>query len=211
MPVKSSAKERQMRERLAQEAARIMLESGTRDFRLTKRKAAEHLMAHDTRQMPSNSEIEQALVTYQRLFRADTQPALLKSLRETAIKAMSFFKDYDPKLAGPVLDGTADTNTSVTLHVFSDSPEDIGLCLMDRQIPFQNHEKQYRLDAERYEIFPGYRFTAGDHKIEVIVFPVSRRIPTPLSTVTGRPMERANQKKVEELLLEADLADLQIK
>ena len=77
-----NTRERQMRERLAQEAAHILAETGSRDFFAAKRKAAEHLGAVDTRNMPSNKEIEAALMTYQRLFRADHQPQELRRLRQ---------------------------------------------------------------------------------------------------------------------------------
>ena len=52
--------DRQMRQRLAQEAAQILLQRGNRDFHAAKQKAAEHLSVPDTRNLPNNAEIEQA-------------------------------------------------------------------------------------------------------------------------------------------------------
>jgi len=196
----SSRKDQQMRLRLAQEAARVLLDSGSRDFALAKRKAAEHLSAHDTRQMPSNREIEEALAEYQRLFRSDTQPRHLQTLREDAYEAMQFFQDFEPRLVGPVLTGTADINTAISLHVFSDTPEEISLLLMERQIPFETGEKRLRLREDSYQQFPMVSFLARQNRIEVIIFPVSKRLPTPLSPVDGRPLQRANLSAVEMLL-----------
>ena len=102
-----------MRQRLAQQAAQILVENGTTDYYAAKRKAALHLGAVDTRNMPSNSEIDQALREYQRIFRADTQPQQLQRLRQVAIQAMLFFTDFKPRLVGSVLDGTADVNSMV--------------------------------------------------------------------------------------------------
>jgi hypothetical protein len=195
-----SRKDQQMRLRLAQEAARILIDSGSRDFALAKRKAAEHLSAQDTRQMPSNLEIEQALAEYQRLFRSHLQPQHLQQLREDAYEAMQFFADFEPRLVGPVLTGTADINTAISLHVFSDTPEEISLLLLERHIPFETGEKRLRLREDTYQIFPMVSFLARQHRIEVIIFPVSKRVPTPLSPVDGRPIQRANLASVELLL-----------
>lgn len=189
-----------MRLRLAQEAARIMVESGNQDFLLAKRKAAAHLGAQDTRQLPSNQEIEQALIEYQRLFRSNTQPQALHELRKIALRAMQFFRDYEPRLVGPVLAGTADAHTPVTLHVFSDTPEDISFTLMENRIPFETLDKNLRLGNDEHETFPGFRFIAEETQVEVIIFPVSRRLPSPLSPVDARPMQRANMDTVAQLV-----------
>lgn len=201
MPARASRKDQQMRLRLAQEAARILIESGSRDFALAKRKAAEHLGAHDTRKLPSNLEVEQALIEYQRLFRSNSQPQHLRKLREVAIEAMQFFTEFNPRLVGPVLDGTADINSSINLHVFSDTPEVISLFLIDNEIPFEQYDKRFKLGNEIHENFPCFTFLADQQKIELTVFPVSRRAPVPLSPVDGRPMQRASLADLKALLV----------
>src|SRR3954469_14225593 len=57
-----------LRRALAQEAARIMSEHGIRDFLTAKRKAAERFGVVDGSVLPRNTEIEDALAEYQRLF-----------------------------------------------------------------------------------------------------------------------------------------------
>lgn len=195
-----TSRDRQMRQRLAQEAARIMVESGNRDFLMAKRKAAAHLSATDTRQLPSNQEIELALREYLRLFRSTTQPQALQILRQAAVTAMKFFQAYEPRLTGPVLAGTADANTPVTLHVFCDTAEDISFKLMEHHIPFETIDKNLRLTADEYETFPGFRFLADDIQMEIVVFPRSRHVPLPLSPVDGKPMQRANLTTLQALI-----------
>lgn len=192
-----------MRLRLAEEAARILIDSGSRDFALAKRKAAEHLNAHDTRQMPSNQEIEQAVAAYQRLFRSTSQPQHLRILRETACEAMRFFSDFQPRLVGPVLSGTADVNTPISLHLFSDTPEEVSLLLLARQIPFETLDKRLHIRDELYQNFPALSFYVQEYKVEAIIFPVSKRVPTPLSPVDGKPIKRATLEAVQALLEEA--------
>ena len=204
----SNKTETQMRQRLAQEAARILIESGSRDFAMAKRKASEHLSAHDTRNLPTNIEIEQALAEYQRLFRSEDQPQILQKLREVALDAMTFFNDFQPRLVGPVLSGTADTNTAITLHVFSDTYEEISLLLLNNNIPFENQDKRLHLGHDRYEHYPCIVFFAEQQKIEAVVFPKNKHGLKPLSPVDGKPMSRADIASVEIMLNEsAETAD----
>ena len=57
----SETKTRERRYRLAREAARLMAESGVRDFHQAKLKAAERLGIHDDASLPRNREIEEHL------------------------------------------------------------------------------------------------------------------------------------------------------
>lgn len=201
--MRGSSKEKQMRILLAQEAARILVESGGQDYLNAKRKAALRLGAVDTRNMPSNTEIEQAMIEYQRLFRGSSQPQILHALRTEAIRAMGFFEEFRPKLVGPVLQGTADEHTPISLHIIATTIEEVGLYLMRFQIPYQLQDKRLRLSSELQETYPCYRFLAGQFQIEVIVF-LSGKPVTPLSPIDGKPMRRASRAEVEALLAAED-------
>ncbi len=198
----TSKTESQMRQRLAQEAARVLIESGSRDFAMAKRKAAEHLSAHATRNLPTNMEVEQALAEYQRLFRSASQPQTLQKLREVAYEAMSFFSNFQPRLVGPVLSGTADTNTAITLHIFSDTYEEVSLLLLNNNIPFENQDKRLRFGHDHYEHYPCIVFFAEQQRIEAIVFPKNQHGLKPLSPIDGKPMQRADIVRVEIMLNE---------
>jgi hypothetical protein len=190
-------REEQIRQRIAEEAARIMATEGVRDFAVAKRKAVDHLGLGAQRSLPGNREIESALIAYQRLFRADSQPRRLRELREAACKAMGLLEPFRPRLVGPVLAGTADEHAPVNLHLFAETPEQVDLFLMDRQIPYELDERILRVRAERQERFPLYRFMAGNVVVELTVFPEKGLRQAPLSPVDGRPMERAPQSSRE--------------
>ncbi|HKJ76167.1 MAG TPA: hypothetical protein VKA64_03100 [Gammaproteobacteria bacterium] len=194
--------EAQLRHLLAQEAARIMAEQAIRDFGQAKRKAAARLGVESTRNLPNNREIEAAFEEYLRLFRADSQPSQLRRLREAAVEAMRMFDRFRPRLVGPVLNGTADENSPVNLHLFADTAEEVDLFLMDRQIPYRVDSRTLKLGPDESATFPVYRFVAGDAPIELTVFTERSRRP-PLSPVDGRPMQRAALDRVEALLAEA--------
>jgi hypothetical protein len=189
-----------MRQRLAVEAARIMTEEHLADFYKAKHKAAVRLGASNTRNLPRNDEIEKALMEYQKLFRGDSQPARLRRLRETALHAMEFLARFIPRLVGPVLRGSADEHGEVTLHLFADTSEEVGLFLMDRNIPHQVCDKRVTLAHGEFSVYPAYRFIAGEVPFLLVVFPANGIHQALRSEVDGLPMRRAALNEVRKLL-----------
>jgi len=198
--VKNSGRDQQMRARIAQEAARLVTEEGVQDYYAAKRKAAQRLGAPDTRNMPRNSEIEAALEEYQRLFRGEQQSDHLQTLREGAVQAMRFLTEFNPRLVGSVLSGTAGQHADINLHLFADTPEEVSLFLMETHIPFQTAHKRMRVGREEWQDFPSYEFLAGDHAVNLVVFPREGHREAPRSPVDGKPMHRAGLQEVERLL-----------
>ncbi len=192
-----------LRRALAQEAARIMAEHGIRDFFVAKRKAAERLGVTDgAAVLPKNTEIETALAEYQRLFGRESHEESLQAQRRAALAAMRELRDFEPRLVGPVLSGTATEHSEVQLHLFTDYAESVALKLIDRGIAHEVTERRLRMGPERLRAFPGLRFAVADQVIEVTVFPTDGIRQAPVSPVDGRPMRRASAVEVEALLEE---------
>lgn len=193
-------RDKRMRQYIALEAARLMAEHGIADYYAAKRKAAQQLGAPDTRNMPSNQEIEAALQDYQRLFKAASQPQRLKQLRAAARHFMGVFEVFQPRLVGSVLSGTAGEHSDVNLHLFTDSTEEVGLFLMQEGIPFETGERGLRPDSTAPpQAFPTYRFMAGEVAMDLTVFPLVGIRQAPRSPVDGRPMQRASLAAVAKL------------
>lgn len=201
MTRRTSPRMHDSRRLLAQTAARIMAEEGVRDFRLAKRKAAERL-GFNIRNLPlpTNLEIEQAVDAHQRLFRADSQPLRLRSLRETARTAMRMLNGFDARLVGPVLAGTAAEHAIIYLHVFSDLPEQVAMFLMDRHIPYELSARKLKFGDSVQREYPVYRFMAGDAPVELTVFDVDGIREAPISPVDGKPMKRGSLRELDTLL-----------
>ena len=188
-----------MRQRLAQRAAQILLESGSRNFQTAKQKAAQQIGATDTKNLPSNSEIELALTEHQRIFRANTQPEHLNRLREIAVEAMRFLDEFTPRLVGSVLTGTADEHSVIRIHLFADTVESIGFYLQDNHIPHELSERRLRIGIDQYQNYSTYEFIVDEARVELVVFlPKQRQIP--LSPVDGKIMKRADINEVEQLI-----------
>lgn len=197
---RSNTNDVRMRQRIAAEAARIMTEEHLSDFYRAKHKAAARLGAANTRNLPRNDEIEKALVEYQSLFRADSQPVKLKRLRETALRAMEFLARFNPRLVGSVLRGTADEHAEITLHVFADTPEEIGLFLMEQGIPHQHSEKRIILASGKGAVYPAYRFIAEEVPMMLVAFPINGIRLALRSEVDGRTAQRAALSEVRALV-----------
>ena len=201
MSRKSHRVDENMRQRISQEAARLISEHGIKDFFMAKQKAANSLGVSDKHMMPSNLDVEQALVEHQRLFHSVSQPQRLKELRQTALKAMQLLEAFKPRLVGSVQRGTAGEYSDVNLHLFSENPESFGQFLNDHAIPYEQKEKRLRIGKDRYDVYPAYSFIAGDVPIDIVIFPIAGQRQAPLSPVDGKPMQRDSIKKVEALLL----------
>ncbi len=189
-----------LRQAVAEEAGRIMHEQGVDDFLLAKRKAAERLGVVDGSILPRNTEIEAALVARQRLFSADRHAADIADLRRTALEAMLLLADFQPRLVGPVLAGTASAHSEINLHLFAETPESVSLLLEERGIPHQLLERRLRFERERSSAFPALRFVAGQQPVDAVVFPLDGIRQSPFSPVDGRPMRRASAAEIRALL-----------
>lgn len=190
----------QLRLALAQEAARIMSEQGIDDFGLAKRKAAERLGATDIAVLPRNTEIQMALEAHHRLFDAGTHSSTLRALRRTALQAMNLLNRFQPRLVGPVLNGTASAHSEVNLHLFSDGAEPVALHLVEHGVPHRLGERRLRYEPNRLIAYPVVHFVAGDNEIDAVVFPIDGIRQSPASPVDGRPMRRADAAELESLL-----------
>lgn len=189
-----------LRNAIAQEAARLMVESGIHDFLLAKRKAAERFGVTEGSALPRNTEIEAALVSYQRLFGGGLHDSNLRTLREAAQKAMQLLQDFKPRLVGPVLTGTATANSDVQLHLFCERPETVHILLLDRHLPFEVIERRLRFQADKYVAVPGLRFEVADVTIEALLLDVDGIRQAPVSPVDGKPMRRADLQELQVLL-----------
>ena len=196
---------RERRHRLAVEAARLMAEGGMRDFHQAKLKAAERLGISDDASLPRNREIEDALREHQRLFQRG-HAISLRRRREAALRAMEFLKPFSPRLVGPVLDGTADAHTAVTLHLFSDDADAAPRFLDQHGIPAEVRSRRLRLDREREGEFPVWLFTAEELAFDLTVLPLDVLRQAPLSAIDEKPMKRASIAQLRQLLADEEIA-----
>jgi hypothetical protein len=154
----------QLRQLIAQQAARMMAEDGVSDFAYAKKKAGRQLGAVENSIMPSNAEVEEELKLYNALFLSEEQPENLYDLRANALFTMQLLDRFNPHLTGAVLDGTAGLMSETHIHLFADSVKDVEMFLLNQRIPFDVNEKSYRI------LNDGKRDKKGDSRKTVPVF-----------------------------------------
>lgn len=192
--IKSAQK---LRMEIAEIAAKMVAVEGVADYHSAKQKAAIQLGLNPNSNLPTNREIEQALIRYQSLFQTGTQTAQLKTLRLQAIQAMKLLRQFNPLLVGPVASGTATGFSEITLHLYFDQVEQVGLFLTEKGIPNTLCEKHIRINAIQSIIYPAYRFIADQTSIVLVIFPVKDKNQSPLSSIDNKAMKMAG---VQELM-----------
>lgn len=190
----------ELRERLAQESARLMIEHGIVDYGLAKRKAAQRLSVATLGALPSNAQIEACLAERQRIFEGDGHADRVWELRRLALVVMDQLADFEPRLAGPVLSGTATNTSRIDVHVFAPSPEAVAFELERHGYRLSLCAQRYRFGGGRQAQVPAYRFRTDAATVLTPVFPEKGIREAPLSSIDRRPMARAARHEIEALL-----------
>ena len=181
-------------------AAKLVAIEGVTDYHAAKRKAAVRLGLPADKNLPTNREVENALIDYQCLFQPETRAKLLKDLRGKAVHAMKLLREFDPRLVGPVATGTATQSSEIVLHLYSDEVERIGLYLFEHGIPGRICEKHVRINARETAIFPAYRFIADQTAVMLVVFSRKERALRPISSIDNKVMKMLALEELVELL-----------
>jgi hypothetical protein len=189
-----------LRQQIAVESARLISEEGIDNFRHARQKAAHKLGIINEHAFPDNEEILEQLKIHQSLFQSDTHIEVIKSLRETALKAMKLFQDFHPRLTGSVLLGHASQHSGIDIQLKADASEDIAMKLLNHGIPYQLIDWKLYLGKNSPVKIPAYQFYADNHKVNLITLKESQWKITPLSPLNGQPMQKASIKQLEALL-----------
>jgi len=190
------------RSRIAYLAARLMAEDGIEDYALAKRKAARQAGMPETRELPTNEEVEEAFRSYQQIYHQDEHRNRLRMLRETAVRAMRELARFNPHLTGSVLNGNAGKYADVNLQLFTDNEKAVELYLIDRRIPYTSAQSRL-YSGEEMRTVPVYTLSDHDTDIELTVLS-TLDLRGPLRTSReGKNIERAKLQAVEQLLAEA--------
>jgi predicted nucleotidyltransferase len=198
-------REDKIRLSIAREAARIMYEEGVREYRDAKRKAAKafgpekalSLGSH----LPSNAEIHEELSKLVRMNEGEVQPERLLRMRLIALSWLELFAPFRPFLVGSVLTGTVTERSDIDLHLFADSSEEVELFLDERDIPYEPETVSIRYGSEFHDYFHLYLEDEGI-VIDCTVYEPGERYRKPKSSITGRPMERADAARLRLLIAE---------
>jgi hypothetical protein len=192
-----------IRQEVAAEAARIMATEGQRSFLLAKQKAARRLGLSTRMSLPSNAEVDQALREWHEFYGGEEHAGVLEQLRRGALSAMQFLAPFRPRLVGPVLEGTADEFSRISLHVFADDPDAVVHFLLDRSIPFEQESRRIRWHDGSFRDLEVVIIEAAGQIVELILMIGREALQAPPSPVDGRAQKRMGAAELEKLLAEA--------
>ncbi len=203
MAAKKPTRTNRHRLQVAAEAARIIATEGQPNYLMAKQKAAERLGASTRKGLPSNSEVEQELKAWQQMYGGDAHETQLHQLRSGAGAAMRFLQPFRPRLVGPVLEGTADQHSRISLHVFSEDPDAVMRFLMEHRVPFSQERRRIRWHDRDYRNIDVLVVEDGGHTVEMALMVGRDAIQAPPSPIDGRPQKRMALDEVEALVSQA--------
>ena len=124
------------RTRIAQAAARLIIEHGLSDWSVAKRKACRLLGLPDHQALPGNEEVEQALRDYNSLFQPTEQAASLRAQRIEALEWMERLSAWLPVLTGAVAAGWATEHSEIRLELEAEDPKAVEMALINAGVDY---------------------------------------------------------------------------
>jgi hypothetical protein len=162
------------RTRIAQTAARLIVEHGITDWTLAKRKAARQLMLAEDAALPSNDDIERALTDHHALFGGVSHAATLRRQRQEALAWMRRLEKWQPVLVGGVAAGWATEHSDVRLELVADDPKAVELALAGAGVAYATASATE--SAERAQAITQLRVTSAGTAVRIAIFtPAQRR------------------------------------
>jgi len=127
----------QNRVRIAQVAARLIVEHGITDWSLAKRKAARQLMLPEREALPGDDEIASALAEHHALFAPEAHERQLHAQRERALRWMRRLAQFDPLLTGGVAAGWATEHSDIRIELVAADPKAVELVLLNAEVTYR--------------------------------------------------------------------------
>lgn len=191
-----------LRAEIAAAAARMIAEDGV-DYGTAKRKAAKQILGNNKVRgdvLPDNAQVEEEVRLYNELFFGETQPTRLLELRQLAVRIMEELTDYQPHLTGAVLNGTAGMHSDIYLQLFADSPKDVEVFLMNKNIDFDVSESaHFNGHGDPVETLS---FMRGQEGVHLVVYEIDDLRGAVKKTASGQ-RERADISVVRALIAES--------
>jgi len=189
-----------LRQAIALEAARLMYERVETEYFTAKRKAAKRLCRQSVKpeDLPSNAEIREQIQLFARLHEGDQRVINLRTMRLEALAMMRLLRAFKPRLIGSVMTGHIRKGSDIDLHVFSDSPAVVAGVL---------ENEGYQLDVERKQVVKHNVARVFTHihvharfNFELTVYAEDQAHYVFKSSITGKAIERASIRELEEFL-----------
>jgi predicted nucleotidyltransferase len=182
--------------RIALEAARLLANGVETEYLHAKQTALLSLGLSSQTRLPSNRKINDCvgMLTREQLGSEEVDRRIAE-MRDIAIEVMTVLTDFDPFLIGSVLTGKIKKTSDIDLHAYCDDPDLLLAYLED----FGYRDLQVEHVENRKGRFVHLKWEERDYPVEVTVYSWSWRDVVMYSSVTGKPMKRADLQTVQKL------------
>jgi predicted nucleotidyltransferase len=189
-----------LRQAIALEAARLMYERVESEYFTAKRKAARRLCRGGVkpRDLPSNAEIRDQVQLFARLHEGERRTQDLRDMRLEALRMMRLLRPFRPRLIGSVMTGHVRKGSDIDLHVFCDHPALVTDLLQQAGCQFELERKQVVKHGEARVFTHVHVHDRFD--FELTVYPEDKAHYVFRSSITGKAIERASIRELEELI-----------
>lgn len=192
---------RKEKRRVAEQAARFIVEGAEAEYLHAKERAISMLGLSNSSHLPSNKRIREciALLTTSQLGHEEVKRRV-KEMRQIALELMQVIEDADPFLIGSTLSGEIHMGSDIDLHAYSDHHSS----LLNQLTDLGYEDIDVELVDNRKGRFVHLRWYERDYPVEITVYPWSWRDIPLFSSVTGKPMKRADIDAVRAILKRCD-------
>ncbi|MBA4189210.1 MAG: tRNA adenylyltransferase [Planctomycetaceae bacterium] len=189
-----------LRHAIAFEAARLMYERTESEYFTAKRKAAARLCRGSVKpsDLPSNAEIREQVQVFARIHEGEQRTANLRDMRLSALWLMRILCRFRPRLIGSVMTGHVRKGSDIDLHLFSDHVEPITGVLEEEGLQYDVERKHLEKHGEsrvftHIHVYDTFQF-------ELTVYAEDMAHYVFKSSITGKAIERASTRELEELI-----------
>ena len=158
---------------IASKAAEIIMEEGINDYQYAKKKAVRYLDLDASDILPSNDEIDKALINYRLIFTAEIDIDLVKILKTKVLAIMAFFADFNPYFVTQIFEGLLPKYPIIQINLFSDNMKEIEYVLLNNNIPFATKDfniSEKRTKKQSVKKIPIILIERGSIPIELKIF-----------------------------------------
>ena len=189
-----------LRRAIAFEAARLMYDRAESEYFTAKRKAAARVCRGSVKpsDLPSNAEIRELIQVFARTHEGEQRTANLRDMRLHALWLMRILCRFRPRLIGSVMTGHTRKGSDIDLHLFSDHIEPITAILEEEGLQYDVERKQIEKHGEsrvftHIHVYDTFNF-------ELTVYAEDKAHYVFKSSITGKAIERASTRELEELI-----------
>jgi hypothetical protein len=201
-----TSRDSQTRGLIAREAARLMYEEQVDQYFTAKRMAAKRLfgvagakqMRFRPSDLPSNGEIQAALLRLAKMVEGDARTDRLGAMRRCAVTVMRQLFQFEPRLIGSVSTGHVRRGSDIDLHLFSDDADAPEAALRELGWAYEKEIAQIRRGNSWFDYL--HLHVDASFPVELTVYPRGDLRHRPRSSTDGKPIERLSLAGVLSLI-----------